>query len=114
MICLNKQVTDTISPRFPPLFPMPWINYLFSLTKVTVPIYIAGSVIGLLPGIFMDVYLGSLMTGLAEVLHAGRVHAWFISLIALVHRCLVAVTQHGTSGSRSASHSRPHCSSDTR
>ena len=47
---------------------MPWINYLFSLTKVTVPIYIAGSVIGLLPGIFMDVYLGSLMTGLAEVL----------------------------------------------
>ena len=57
--------------RLSPVFPFSLLNYAFGLTKVSLRDYVAGSVVGMLPGTVMYVYLGSLITNLSE-LAAGR------------------------------------------
>jgi len=57
--------------RLSPLFPFTLLNYAFGLTRVTLRDYLVGSLVGMLPGTVMYVYLGSLVTSLTE-LAAGR------------------------------------------
>ncbi len=53
--------------RLSPVFPFNLLNYAFGLTRVAFRDYVLGSMIGMLPGTVMYVYLGSLVTGLAEL-----------------------------------------------
>jgi pyruvate/2-oxoglutarate dehydrogenase complex dihydrolipoamide dehydrogenase (E3) component/uncharacterized membrane protein YdjX (TVP38/TMEM64 family) len=57
--------------RLSPVFPFNLLNYAFGLTTVSLRDYVLGSLVGMLPGTVMYVYLGSLITSLSE-LAAGR------------------------------------------
>jgi pyruvate/2-oxoglutarate dehydrogenase complex dihydrolipoamide dehydrogenase (E3) component/uncharacterized membrane protein YdjX (TVP38/TMEM64 family) len=57
--------------RLSPVFPFNVLNYAFGLTRVTLRDFVLGSLVGMLPGTVMYVYLGSLITSLTE-LAAGR------------------------------------------
>lgn len=57
--------------RLSPIFPFNLLNYAFGVTKVSARDYILGSLVGMLPGTVMYVYLGSLITNVSE-LAAGR------------------------------------------
>ncbi len=57
--------------RLSPIFPFNLLNYAFGITKVGLRDYLLGSLVGMLPGTVMYVYLGSLITSLSE-LSSGR------------------------------------------
>lgn len=57
--------------RLSPIFPFNLLNYAFGVTGVSTRDYVLGSLIGMLPGTLMYVYLGSLITSVSE-LAAGR------------------------------------------
>ena len=57
--------------RLSPVFPFSLLNYAFGLTRVSARDYVLGSLVGMLPGTIMYVYLGSLITSVSE-LAAGR------------------------------------------
>ena len=53
--------------RLSPAFPFTLLNYAYGLTKVTFRDYLIGTAVGMVPGIVMYVYLGSLFTSVTEV-----------------------------------------------
>jgi len=53
--------------RLSPVFPFNLLNYAFGLTKVRLWQYVLASLIGMIPGTLMYVYLGSALKSLAEV-----------------------------------------------
>ena len=63
--------------RLSPIVPFNVLNYALGLTKVRLRDYVVGSFVGMLPGTFLYVYLGSAVTNLAA-LHGGhqRGGAW--------------------------------------
>jgi uncharacterized membrane protein YdjX (TVP38/TMEM64 family) len=58
--------------RLSPLFPFNVLNYFLSLSKVRLRTYVVASVIGMLPGTALYVYLGSLATTAAELSSADK------------------------------------------
>lgn len=58
--------------RLSPLFPFNVLNYALSLSRVSLPTYVAASFVGMLPGTAMYVYLGSLAPAAAELTAAGQ------------------------------------------
>ena len=57
--------------RLSPVFPFNLLNYAYGLTGVRARDYLIGSLVGMLPGTAMYVYLGSLVTSVTE-LASGR------------------------------------------
>jgi uncharacterized membrane protein YdjX (TVP38/TMEM64 family) len=53
--------------RLSPIFPFNLLNYAYGLTRVRFPDYMLGSLIGMLPGTVMYVYIGSLITSVTEL-----------------------------------------------
>ncbi|TVQ48032.1 MAG: TVP38/TMEM64 family protein [Gloeocapsa sp. DLM2.Bin57] len=53
--------------RLSPLFPFVFLNYAFSITKVSLRDYVLASWLGMLPGTVMYVYIGSLAKDLASL-----------------------------------------------
>ncbi|GBF79464.1 TVP38/TMEM64 family protein [Aphanothece sacrum] len=53
--------------RLSPVFPFVFLNYAFSITKVSLKDYILASWIGMMPGTIMYVYLGSLIGNIATI-----------------------------------------------
>jgi pyruvate/2-oxoglutarate dehydrogenase complex dihydrolipoamide dehydrogenase (E3) component/uncharacterized membrane protein YdjX (TVP38/TMEM64 family) len=53
--------------RLSPAFPFTLLNYAYGLTQVTLGDYLAGTLAGMIPGIVMYVYLGSLLTSVSEL-----------------------------------------------
>lgn len=58
--------------RLSPIFPFGLLNYALSLTRVRLRDYIAASLLGMLPGTFLYVYLGSLFTNASALLSGKR------------------------------------------
>jgi uncharacterized membrane protein YdjX (TVP38/TMEM64 family) len=58
--------------RLSPLIPFNLLNYVLGLSDVPLGRYMAASFIGMLPGAWLYVYLGSLATTAAELTHASR------------------------------------------
>ena len=56
-----------ILARLSPMLPFNLLNYAFGLTRVRLRDYVLGSLIGMLPGTLLYVYLGSLVTTLGEL-----------------------------------------------
>jgi uncharacterized membrane protein YdjX (TVP38/TMEM64 family) len=54
--------------RLSPVFPFSVLNYLFSLTSVSLRDYVLGSWIGMMPGTVMYVYFGTAFKNIADVL----------------------------------------------
>ena len=53
--------------RLSPAFPFSLLNYAYGLTQVGFRDYMLGSLVGMIPGTVMYVYLGSLFTSVAEL-----------------------------------------------
>ena len=53
--------------RLSPAFPFSLLNYAYGLTTVTLRDYLFGTSVGMIPGIVMYVYLGSLFTSVTEI-----------------------------------------------
>src|SRR5262245_34851933 len=53
--------------RLSPAFPFNLLNYAYGLTRVSFRDYVVGSLVGMIPGTAMYVYLGSLITNLSEL-----------------------------------------------
>ncbi|MCI0402939.1 MAG: TVP38/TMEM64 family protein [Acidobacteria bacterium] len=58
--------------RLSPVFPFSLLNYALGLTRVRLRDYVLASVIGMLPGTFLYVYLGSLITNAAQLVSGQR------------------------------------------
>jgi len=58
--------------RLSPVFPFTLLNYALGLTRVKLRDYVLASFIGMLPGTFLYVYLGSLLTNAAELISGKR------------------------------------------
>lgn len=57
--------------RLSPAFPFNLLNYAYGLTGVTVRDYVFASLLGMIPGTVMYVYLGSLLTDVAQLAGGG-------------------------------------------
>jgi pyruvate/2-oxoglutarate dehydrogenase complex dihydrolipoamide dehydrogenase (E3) component/uncharacterized membrane protein YdjX (TVP38/TMEM64 family) len=53
--------------RLSPVFPFTLLNYAYGLTKVSFRDFVAGTFAGMIPGVVMYVYLGSLFTSVSEI-----------------------------------------------
>lgn len=75
--------------RLSPVFPFSLINYGLGLTRVTLPEYVAATFLGILPGVFLFVYVGTTLDGLGQLASgadagaAGQVLKW-VGLLATV------------------------------
>ncbi|MBI4483426.1 MAG: TVP38/TMEM64 family protein [Acidobacteria bacterium] len=61
--------------RLSPVFPFNLLNYGLGLTAVRLRDYVLASFLGMLPGTFLYVYLGSLVTSASELLSGKRADA---------------------------------------
>ena len=89
--------------RLSPAFPFVFLNYAFSVTRVSPREYILASFIGMMPGTVMYVYIGSLAGNLAMLGAGQRVHTpaeW--SLYAFGLLATLAVTIYVTRLARAA------------
>lgn len=57
--------------RLSPLFPFSLLNYALGLTRLSLRDYVVASALGMLPGTFLYVYLGSLVTSASELAAGG-------------------------------------------
>jgi pyruvate/2-oxoglutarate dehydrogenase complex dihydrolipoamide dehydrogenase (E3) component/uncharacterized membrane protein YdjX (TVP38/TMEM64 family) len=77
--------------RLSPAFPFNLLNYAYGLTQVRLRDYLTASLLGMIPGTVMYVYLGSLLTSVAELASGrGRGAPWWLT--ALGFAATVAVT----------------------
>jgi uncharacterized membrane protein YdjX (TVP38/TMEM64 family) len=53
--------------RLSPLFPFSVLNYALGLTRLSLRDYVVASALGMMPGTFLYVYLGSLVTSASEL-----------------------------------------------
>ena len=53
--------------RLSPIFPFNLLNYALGLTRVSLPAFVLASFVGMLPATFMYVYLGSIVTSVADL-----------------------------------------------
>jgi uncharacterized membrane protein YdjX (TVP38/TMEM64 family) len=58
--------------RLSPVIPFNLLNYALGLTRVSLRDYVVASMLGMLPGTFLYVYLGSLVTSASELLSGKR------------------------------------------
>jgi uncharacterized membrane protein YdjX (TVP38/TMEM64 family) len=58
--------------RLSPVFPFTLLNYALGLTRVKLRDYVLASFLGMLPGTFLYVYFGSLITSVAQLLSGKR------------------------------------------
>ena len=64
--------------RLIPLFPYNILNYALGLTRVKTKHYILGTVLGMIPGIFAYVYLGS------NIFNVKSIEFWIAILVFVV------------------------------
>lgn len=80
--------------RLSPVIPFNVLNYALGISEATLGRYVAASLIGMLPGTWMYVYLGSLATtaaGLAEAGGSGSAGKLALTLVGLVATVAVVV-----------------------
>jgi pyruvate/2-oxoglutarate dehydrogenase complex dihydrolipoamide dehydrogenase (E3) component/uncharacterized membrane protein YdjX (TVP38/TMEM64 family) len=70
--------------RLSPAFPFNLLNYAYGLTAVTLRDYVVASLVGMIPGTVMYVYLGSLLTDVAELAggaRSGGTAPWWLKVV---------------------------------
>jgi pyruvate/2-oxoglutarate dehydrogenase complex dihydrolipoamide dehydrogenase (E3) component/uncharacterized membrane protein YdjX (TVP38/TMEM64 family) len=79
--------------RLSPAFPFSLLNYAYGLTTVGFRDYVVGSLVGMVPGTLMYVYLGSLLTSVTEIAAGGGAGGTAKHVLTLVgFAATVAVT----------------------
>jgi uncharacterized membrane protein YdjX (TVP38/TMEM64 family) len=64
----QKGLVVVILARLSQILPYNLLNYSFGLTSVSLRDYVVGSAVGMLPGIFMFVFLGTTATDIAAIM----------------------------------------------
>lgn len=80
--------------RLSPLVPFNVLNYALGLSDAKLRHYVVASFIGMLPGTWVAVYVGSLATTAAELARTGRSNSlekWILTGVGLVATIIVAV-----------------------
>lgn len=80
--------------RLSPVFPFNFQNYAYGLTSVSFPHYVLASFIGMIPGTFLYVYLGTLGRSGLEAASGGEGAATFrlvLQVVGLVATLLVTI-----------------------
>ncbi|ACK68009.1 SNARE associated Golgi protein [Rippkaea orientalis PCC 8801] len=80
--------------RLSPLFPFIFLNYAFSVTKVSLRDYIIASWIGMIPGTIMYVYIGSLIGDIASLGIQQREKTsleWGLYIVGLIATIVVTI-----------------------
>lgn len=80
--------------RLSPLFPFSVMNYALGLTSVSLRHYVVGSFVGMLPGTFLYVYIGSLvgdLTALSQHQAGAETARQVVSLLGFVATITVTV-----------------------
>src|SRR5262245_1702228 len=79
--------------RLSPAFPFNLLNYAYGLTRVTFRDYVAASLVGMIPGTVMYVYLGSLLTDVAQLAGGGAAGGapWWLKAIGFVATLAVTI-----------------------
>lgn len=80
--------------RLSPLFPFSVMNYALGLTSVSLRHYVVGSFVGMLPGTFLYVYIGSLvgdLTALSQHQAGAETAQQVVSLLGLLATITVTV-----------------------
>jgi uncharacterized membrane protein YdjX (TVP38/TMEM64 family) len=83
-----------ILTRLSPAFPFVLLNYAFGVTRVSLRSYVAASAIGMIPGIIMYAYLGSLAGSLATALAGTTARTpaqWVLFAVGLLATIVVTV-----------------------
>ncbi len=89
--------------RLSPAFPFVLLNYAFGLTRVSLRHYVPATFIGMMPGIALYAYVGSLAGDVAAAAAGGRARApWEWALYALGFLATLAVTVYVTRLARAA------------
>ncbi|HXU91209.1 MAG TPA: TVP38/TMEM64 family protein [Methylomirabilota bacterium] len=89
--------------RLSPAFPFVLLNYVFGLTRVSLRHYVVASWIGMMPGIVLYAYLGSLAGDVAAAATGGRTRSvWEWALYALGLAATVVLTIYVTRLARRA------------
>jgi len=89
--------------RLSPAFPFVLLNYAFGLTRVSLRHYVLASWIGMMPGIALYAYIGSLAGDVAAAAAGGRARTpWEWALYALGFLATLAVTVYVTRVARAA------------
>jgi uncharacterized membrane protein YdjX (TVP38/TMEM64 family) len=79
--------------RLSPIVPFNFLNYALSLTRVSFRDYFLASVFGMIPGGLLYVYLGSLVTDVAELAHGKRLAGpWGYALLGVGLVATIAAT----------------------
>jgi uncharacterized membrane protein YdjX (TVP38/TMEM64 family) len=89
--------------RLSPAFPFVLLNYAFGLTRISLRSYVAASATGMIPGIIMYTYLGSLAGSLAAALAGTTARTpaqWVLFAVGLL--ATIAVTVYVTRLARAA------------
>jgi uncharacterized membrane protein YdjX (TVP38/TMEM64 family) len=80
--------------RLSPAFPFVLLNYAFSLTRVPLRHYVPATLVGMMPGIALYAYLGSLAGEVAAAAAGSRARTpweWGLSALGFVATLAVAV-----------------------
>jgi uncharacterized membrane protein YdjX (TVP38/TMEM64 family) len=89
--------------RLSPAFPFVLLNYVFGLTRVSLRHYVLASWIGMMPGIVLYAYIGSLAGDVAAAAAGGRTRSvWEWAVYALGLAATVALTVYVTRLARRA------------
>lgn len=68
----DKSFTIIFLLRLSPVVPFSLLNYFLGVTRAKLSVYIWASLTGMLPGIFLYVYIGTLMTDAAQLASGDR------------------------------------------
>lgn len=89
--------------RLSPAFPFVLLNYVFGLTRVSLGDYVLASWLGMMPGIALYTYIGSLVGDVAAAAAGGRARsAWEWALYVAGFAATVGVTVYVTRMARRA------------
>ena len=91
----QKGLVVVILARLSQILPYNLLNYSFGLTSVSLRDYILGSAVGMLPGIFMFVFIGTTATDIAAImsgeLELGDYDLWIVGFGILAVAIAVTV-----------------------
>ena len=63
----TKGLSTVLFLRLIPLFPFNIVNFLFGVTPLPLRVYVVGSLVGMIPGTFLFVYLGGSLRALSPL-----------------------------------------------
>lgn len=79
----------TILSRLPPIYPYHLVSYFWGITDVSVFIFIIGTIIGILPGLSLETFIGYKFSNIKDIFKSK--HNMFVTIISIVATIVVSI-----------------------